>query len=173
MSCGLLLQVDPHVVAGRQQQRDDDDRLTFRQCVEGCRHIRLLHVHVSEPDDDLRQAVGDGVDQPLDCRLPRQGRGAVRDCEERGSRHPPIVPNPDAPRAPRSAVSRRCADRLRRSGGGLRDAERWRKCAVHTDETAGCEPDDRVEHRVSGEDARVPEAVVETSRARSRCAWKS
>ena len=45
----LLAQVDPHVVARREQQRHDDRRLVGRERVEGCRDIGLLHIHVSEP----------------------------------------------------------------------------------------------------------------------------
>jgi hypothetical protein len=82
VSGALLLQVDPHVVARRQQQRHDDDRLSFGEGAEGCRDIRLLHVDVPEPDGDVGKPCGDGVDERRDRGLSfRRGR-AVGDREQ-------------------------------------------------------------------------------------------
>ena len=41
------------------------------------------------------QPVGNRIDQAPDRRLAFRGRGAMRDREKCGSRHPPIVPNAD------------------------------------------------------------------------------
>ena len=91
MAGGLLAQVDAHVVTGRQQQRDDDDGLVGGERVEGCRHIRLLHVDVAEPHVTSGSRGGHRIDERRDRGLAGGGGGAVRDREERGGRHPPIL----------------------------------------------------------------------------------
>ena len=101
-----FLQVDADVVARRQQQRHDHDGLPAGKCVEGCRDIRLLHIHVPEPHRDVRESLRDRVDEPPDRGLARRRRRAVRDREECGLRHPPIVPD-RAPRRARRSRARR------------------------------------------------------------------
>ena len=67
---GLLPEVDAHVVAGREQQRDDDDGMIRFERVEGCRDVGLLHVDMAEAHGDARAALRQ---PPPRARRPRPG----------------------------------------------------------------------------------------------------
>ena len=79
---GLLNEVYVDVIPGRQQQRDDDDRLVRRDRSKGCCHIGLLHINVTQPDRDARQPLSDGIHQSTDGLLALSGGSTVRDREE-------------------------------------------------------------------------------------------
>ena len=81
---GLLAQVDPHVVAGREQQRHDDRGLVGGEGVEGCRHIGLLHVDVAEPHVHVGKPLGNRADERGDGGL--TGRETRCRARSRGAR---------------------------------------------------------------------------------------